>query len=162
MTSSMETELWTREPRSLFADLNHLFDDWDVWTFTPFGRAAVGSPLATTSGRGLRLAPTDLVDTGTAFELDVEIPGIPKDKLEVSLRGTHLEIRGEATESKESDQKGWVHRERSYAGFYRAVELPEPVRSTEAKATVKDGVLHLELPKLAPTPSPDEVKVPVQ
>ena len=157
MTQSIETEIVTWEPRSLFAELNHLFEDLGAF---PFARATSGSPLASTLA--LRIAPTDLVDAGPAFELDVEIPGIPKDRLEVSLRGTHLAVRGEAAESKESAEKGWVHRERSYAGFFRAIELPEPVKSDEATATVKDGVLHLKLPKLTPTPTPGEVKVPVQ
>ncbi|HYA54299.1 MAG TPA: Hsp20/alpha crystallin family protein, partial [Thermoplasmata archaeon] len=66
-----------------------------------------------------------------------------------------------ATESEQKEEH-YLHRERTFAGFYRAFELPEPVVAAQAKAKVVNGVLELELPKESPTPSPEEVKVSVE
>lgn len=59
-------------------------------------------------------------------------------------------------------EEHYVHRERSYAGYYRAFELPEPVQAADAKAKVVNGLLELKLPKETPTPSEKEVKVSVE
>jgi len=110
---------------------------------------------------GLRTPRTDVTDTGTAFKLVAEIPGIPKEKLDIRVRGTSVEIRGETATESEQKEEHFLHRERTYAGYYRAVELPEPVVASEAKAKVVNGLLELELPKQSPTPSEQEVKVAV-
>ena len=165
MTTDSETEIATRESLLPFAEFDRLFDDLAQSVFAPFGRWGPTFHLPVEAGlpaRYLRTAPLDVSDTGTAFRLTADLPGIPKEKLEIHVRGSRVEIRGESATSTEEEARGLVHRERTYAGFYRAVELPEPVKATDATATVKDGVLELTLPKLTPTPSPDEVQVPVQ
>lgn len=170
MTNDTETEIAPRETVYPFAEFDRLFDDLTQGFLAPFGVAPFGRwtrrvPVPADGGRGvryLRTAPLDVTDTGTAFELTADLPGIPKEKLEVRVRGACVEIRGEQSEASDADGTGFVHRERTYAGFYRSVELPEPVKAAEATASVKDGVLTLTLPKLTPTPTPDEVQVPVQ
>jgi len=111
---------------------------------------------------GLRAPRTDVTDTGTAYRVVAEIPGIPKEKLDVRIRGTSLEIRGESATETEAKEEHYLHRERTYAGYYRALELPEPVVAAQAKAKVADGLLELELPKQTPTPSESEVKIAVE
>ncbi|HYK93765.1 MAG TPA: Hsp20/alpha crystallin family protein [Thermoplasmata archaeon] len=169
MTNELQMVAAPRESLYPFADFDELFDDLHARLFAPFGLLVAGgrtlgdgSPDTRTLPRALRVAPLDVIDSGKSYKLSAEIPGIPKDKLEIRVKGTRVEIQGEATQSSESDSAGFVHRERKHVGFYRAVELPEAVKAAEAKATVHDGILELELPKVEPTPSPDEVKVPVQ
>jgi HSP20 family protein len=111
---------------------------------------------------GFRSPRTDVTDTGSAYKVVADIPGIPKEKLDIRIRGPTVEIRGETTSEKEETVERFLQRERTYAGFYRAFELPEPVVASGAKAKVTDGVLELELPKQTPTPSEPEVKVSVQ
>jgi HSP20 family protein len=140
-----EVDRWYRDRRAGL---------WDVVADAPFvaGEFGFGSPI--------RAARTDVSDTGTAFKIVAEVPGIPKEKIEIRVRGATVEIRGEhATDEKSAGE--FVHRERRFAGYYRALELPEPVVAAEAKATVENGVLELDLPKLHPGPSNDEVRVPV-
>jgi HSP20 family protein len=110
---------------------------------------------------GMRSPRTDVTDTGPSYRVVAEIPGIPKEKLDVRVRGTTVEIRGEnGTETEQKDEH-YLHRERTYAGYYRVVELPEPVVGTDAKAKVVNGLLELDLPKQNPTPSEEGVKVAV-
>ncbi len=116
---------------------------------------------ATDAPRYLRAPRVDVTDTGTAYRIVADVPGIPKEQLDIRVRGTDVEIRGENAQESEEKKKDYVHRERTYSGFYRHLEMPEPVVGTDAKAKVENGVLELELPKVTPTPSADEVKVAV-
>lgn len=151
-----EHDIWGDFDRQFETLRSRFFDEWGL---TPFG------PLATTTpdGQGgfLRLARTDISDAGTAYKIVTEIPGIPKENLDIRVRGTTVEIRGQATQETREKDGEYLHQERRYSGYYRALELPEPVQANEAKAKVENGLLELELPKLHPTPSPAEVKVKV-
>ncbi len=168
MPATTDTRMASREPTDPWTEFDRFFDDlrgrlYGSLGFVPFGFSP-GAPDPSESGataaRNFRAAPTDVTDTGKSFKILAEIPGIPKDQLQIRVRGPSVEIRGESGTSSEKTEDGWVHRERTHAGFYRYVDLPAPVVASEAKATVKDGVLELELPKQ--TPTPDEVTVPVQ
>jgi HSP20 family protein len=165
MTTAIQKQETRVDP---WTDLDRAFDAmrqrfFDVWGIAPFGGSFV--PFEGTPEGFLRAARTDVTDTGKAYKIVAEIPGIPKEKLDIRIRGTSVEIRGEnASEKNEKAEKDgeFVHRERTYSGYYRSLELPEPVVATEAKAKVENGLLELELPKQNPTPSTAEVKVAVQ
>lgn len=113
-------------------------------------------------GRALLTPRTDVTDTGKAYRLVAEIPGIPKEKLDIRVHGATVEIRGEHEATTEEAGEQYLRRERAYSGYYRAFELPDPVVAADAKAKVVNGVLELELPKQHPTLSEKEVHVPVQ
>ena len=149
-------------PADPTTELDRAFDDLhaglsDVFNFWPFAGRWVSQRVPI----GRQPARTDVRDTGTSYRIVAEIPGIPKEKVEIRVRGAIVEIRAEqAAESTEKDGD-FVHRERQYAGYFRTLELPEPVVAADAKAKVENGLLDLELPKLHPTPTNDEVKVAV-
>ncbi len=162
----MTKEIQKRESRvDPWSDMDRAFDEmrqrlFDVWGIQPFG-----APFPPVEGREaayFRAARTDVSDTGTAYKIVAEIPGIPKDRLDIRIRGSTVEIRGESAKESEEKSKSYVHRERTYAGYYRSFELPEPVVATDAKAKVENGLLELELPKQHPTASESEVKIAVE
>lgn len=160
----MTQEIQKRESAAdLWSDFDRWFDPlhgglFDTWNLAPF--ATPWAAIESSDGPIFRAARTDVSDNGTSYRLTVEIPGIPKDKLDIRIKGSNVEIKGEATtEKEEKNGSAYVHRERSYAGFYRRLELPEPVVATEAKAKVENGLLELELPKEHPTA---EVKIAVE
>ncbi|HXW66819.1 MAG TPA: Hsp20/alpha crystallin family protein [Thermoplasmata archaeon] len=158
----MTKELQTKESNP-WADLDQVVDDLGRRFYETFGIAPFGAVRVSDAGpQYLRAARTDVTDTGAAFRIVAEVPGIPKDQIEVRVRGANVEIRGESTQETKESKAEYVHRERTYAGYYRSLELPEPVVGGEAKATVENGLLTLELPKLTPTPVETDVKVPVQ
>jgi HSP20 family protein len=147
-------------------DLDQVFDSlsrrfYDTFGVRPWG--ALWTVEASPKAPALRAARTDVTDTGKSFRIVAEIPGIPKEALEIHVKGSSVEIRGENTaEKNEKDGEAYVHRERTHVGYYRAVELPEPVVAADAKAKVVNGLLELELPKQNPTPVETDVKVTVQ
>jgi HSP20 family protein len=157
----MTKELAQREaPTDPWSDLDRAFQEMSERFFEPFV-AGPFVPAVRADGATWRPARTDVTDTGAAYSIVAEVPGIPKEKLDIRVRGSTVEIRGETTEEKETEGTSYVHRERVHQGYYRALELPEPVVAAEAKAKVDHGLLELELPKQHPTPEPTEVKVPV-
>jgi HSP20 family molecular chaperone IbpA len=162
----MSEEIQPKESAlDVWSDLDRVFDEmrsqlWGVWDLRPFG--ATFAPIERTDGGVFRAARTDVTDAGKAYQIIAEVPGIPKDKLDIRVRGTSVEIRGENSQKNESKDGEFVHRERIHAGYYRRLELPEPVLATEAKAKVENGVLELELPKEHPTAPAGEVKIAVQ
>lgn len=161
----MTKEIQKKESRvDPWNDLDRAFDEmrqrvFDVWGLQPFGASFY--PFEGREAGFFRAARTDVSDTGKSYKIVAEIPGIPKDQLDIRVRGTTVEIRGEASKESEEKAKAFVHRERTYSGYYRSLELPEPVVATEAKAKVENGLLELELPKQTPTPSEAEVKIAV-
>jgi HSP20 family protein len=158
MDTTTETGTSLATPTDAWTALDRLFADLAGPFFGPF----VGFPSPPAPPRGPRLARVDVTDTGTSYKVAANLPGIPKDKLAVRVRGTSVEIHGEVGQTTEKTEGDVLHRERSFTGYYRSLELPEPVIGAEAKATLENGVLELELPKQHPTPSPVEVQVPVQ
>jgi HSP20 family protein len=162
MTTAIKKTEKTSDP---WTDLERAIEQTRSQFYQAFGLQPFGAAFAPFEGGEtapfLRAARVDVEDTGKTFRIVAEIPGIPKDHLDIRVRGTSVEIRGEQTQETEKKGHEFVHRERTYAGFYRSLELPEPVVGTEAKAKVENGVLELELPKVTPTPSSDEVKVAI-
>jgi len=152
----MTNEIQSRESYEPWSDFDPVFDALRRAWAEPFGIL----PFETESG--LRAPRMDVTDTGSAYKVVAEIPGIPKEQLDIRVRGTSVEIRGETKSETDAKDEHYLRRERTYAGYFRALELPEPVVAAEAKATVANGLLELELPKQNPTPSEAEVKVPVQ
>jgi HSP20 family protein len=152
-----EKDLWTELDRQFDQLRSRFFDTYGLAPFGPFAGIAARDD----SGSVFRSARADVSDTGSGYKIVAEIPGIPKEKLDIRVRGSLVEIRGETAKETEAKDGEFVQHERSYAGYYRALELPEPVVATEAKAKVENGLLELELPKLHPSPSPEEVHVKV-
>jgi HSP20 family protein len=158
-----DTEIVPKPTQDPWTDLENVFDELRNRFFAPFGtfslpRVATLSafPLAT------RVPRTDIQETEDAYKIVAEIPGIPKERLEISVKGANVEIRAENETTSESKGQAYVHRERSYHGFFRSFELPEPVIGSDAQAKLENGVLELTLPKQAPKPTAKEVKVKVK
>ena len=154
MTKELAKQATRADP---WTDFDRTFHELSARFFEPFGFA----PSVREGGAVFRPARADVADTGSAYRIVAEVPGIPKEKLDIRVRGSTVEIRGESSEEKETTDASFVHRERTYQGYYRTLELPEAVVAADAKAKVENGLLELELPKQHPTPSSDEVKVAV-
>ena len=110
----------------------------------------------------LREAPADLVDAGSKFLVHAEMPGIPKDKIDVTVTKDGIEISAETSFEKEEKEKNFVVRERDYAHVYKRMSFPEEVIPEKAESTLKDGLLEVSIPKKTPAPEPKKHKVIVK
>lgn len=88
----------------------------------------------------------NLYQSGDAFEMRLEVPGMDKDALDIKIQGNYLEISGKREQDVPEGYK--VHKtERLNGTFSRSFTLPDDVDSARVEAKLKDGVLYLTLPK---------------
>ncbi len=122
---------------SLFGevDLDRFFEDF------------FKSPLSlNTFAKGI-VPLIDLYEKDDKIIVKAELPGIKAEEIELSIDGNLLNIRGEKKKKDEVKEKDYYRLERSYGFFQRVVELPTEVKASGAKASYKDGLLEVELPK---------------
>jgi HSP20 family protein len=74
-----------------------------------------------------------------------DLPGIDPKKVELSVEGNRLFIRGEREEKEERKEKDCFHREVRYGRFERALDLPAGVDTESIKATYREGVLEITM-----------------
>lgn len=93
----------------------------------------------------------DLEESDQEVVIRCDLPGIEKDKIELTLKNDVVVIRGvrEVIQENKTDEGGAkIYRsERSLGSFYRAIPLPTRVDAQNAKATYENGVLTIRLPK---------------
>ena len=89
----------------------------------------------------------DLEDTKDSLQVKVELPGVNKDDVEISLKDDLLTIKGEKKDVREESTENRFYVERCYGAFSRTLTLPSLVKSDQVKATFNDGVLIITLPK---------------
>jgi HSP20 family protein len=107
-----------------------------------FGEPSAGDrPLSTWTPR------TDVKETPDGLTITAEIPGLEAKDVDVSLSGDLLTIKGEKKDEKEEKDEYHHVVERSYGAFARTVRLPAPVAADKIKASFKNGVLTVTLPK---------------
>jgi HSP20 family protein len=93
-------------------------------------------------------SPTlDLYDDKDAFVLSVELPGMKKEDIDISLQEGVLTVSGERRHEKENKEGQTFRSERYFGKFQRSVSLPTMVDAAKVKASYKDGILTVQLPK---------------
>jgi HSP20 family protein len=90
----------------------------------------------------------DLYETEAAFVLEVDLPGIREEDVEVTVDKGDLVLRGTRTVSRTATQGNFHYRERRSGNFTRRLRLPASVDHTQIRAEVKHGVLRVTLPKI--------------
>lgn len=91
----------------------------------------------------------DAVNAERAYEINIELPGVTADDIDVALNDHVLTIKGEKKHTHEEKTKTYYFSERSYGAFQRSFRLPGDVDTSKIAADFDDGVLRLTLPKAA-------------
>ncbi len=90
----------------------------------------------------------NIFENNEKFEIEVAAPGLEKEDFKIDLKNDHLVVYSEKKDKKEEKEKGKVVRsEFKYSSFQRSFALPKEVDIANIKATHKNGVLTIELPK---------------
>jgi HSP20 family protein len=100
----------------------------------------------------------DMHETKDDLVLRVELPGVREKDVAVAITGDLLTIRGERRWEDESKDHKVLHVERMYGQFERLIQLPMAVQADKVKASYRDGVLEVTLPK-AEELKPREIKI---
>lgn len=124
-------------PRSIFDDL-----------FKDFAPAFYVRPLHGDALPDPSKIKIDVKEDDAAYTVHAEIPGVPKDDIQVSIDGNVVSLRAEVQQKDEKKEGEKVLRsERYYGAVERSFQLPADVDAAQAKAKYDNGVLTLTLPK---------------
>jgi len=96
---------------------------------------------------GLWTPLVDVEETKDNIVARIELPGMKKEDIKVTLMNNMLTISGERKHEAEEKGKTYYRIERTYGKFQRTIELPTEVMTDKAKAIYKDGILELVIPK---------------
>ena len=114
----------------------------------------------TSESDGFSSPNVDLYDDGEDLVAKAEIPGANEKDIEVSLEGRILSIKGEKKFENGDKKENFYRIERSYGPFSRSLRLPVDVKTDEAKASYKDGVLEIRIPREEKA-KPKKIKISV-
>lgn len=89
----------------------------------------------------------DISETDAEITIKAEIPEVKKEDVKVSVDDGVLTMQGERKQEKEEKGKKFHRVERFYGTFVRSFTLPDNVDASKIKATFKDGMLNLQIPK---------------
>jgi HSP20 family protein len=124
---------------------------WDPFkSVVPFGDSLFDvvptllRPATRAAWSGARM---DVAENDKSYQLAIELPGMPKDSIQVSVYENTVSISGEAAAPQAADGHNWLLRERSYGKLTRNIQLPEAVDDSASEAKYVDGVLYLTLQK---------------
>jgi HSP20 family protein len=89
----------------------------------------------------------DVIETDKEVIATAEMPGLEKQDIKINVTEDRLEISAETKKEEKKEEKGYVYRERRSGSYYRAISLPSPVDPDKSKASYKNGVLEIKMPK---------------
>ncbi len=139
---------------SLQRQINNLFDDF----FSGFDMGARGL-LA--GGSGAFIPSVDVKESDTEVIIQAELPGVDEKDISVTLTKDAVTIKGEKKDEKESKEKNYYYVERSYGSFHRVIPLGGEAEADNAKASFKNGVLNITIPKSRKVKA-EGMKVPIK
>jgi HSP20 family protein len=98
-------------------------------------------------GMTMRIPTVDVYEEKDDVVIKAEIPGLSKEDMSVQVADSMLTIKGEKKREEEVKEDEYYQCERSFGSFMREVALPCEVKADEVKASFKNGVLEVRMPK---------------
>ena len=122
-----------RDLVTMHEEMNRLFD-------SAFGRPGARAAFD--------FAPVvDIEETPEQFVIRADLPGVAQKDVKVHVMGDTLTVRGERRQDCSEQDANWLRCERAHGTFERAFTLGSPVKADQVKASYKDGVLEVRVPK---------------
>lgn len=109
------------------------------------------------AGRNAMMMKTDVKESDTAFDIDVELPGYKKEDVKAELKDGYLTITADKCETNEAEETGkYIRKERFCGSCSRSFYVGEDVTQNDIRAKFEDGILKLMVPKIEKKPEPEE------
>lgn len=138
----------TRDLLDLRSDVDRLFNSWMRDVPGPGSEAQPWAP------------PADVKETDDGFEIRLDLPGVQKQDVKVSVFGDTVTVRGERRHEVKQEKDSWHRVERFAGAFERQFGLGATLDANKVKALYRDGVLEISVPK-AESEKPREIDVQV-
>ena len=129
---------------SIFGE--NLFDDWMDF---PFERDFFGGKNPLYGKHAKNMMKTDVKETDSGYEVDIDLPGFKKDEINAKLENGYLTISAsKGLDKDEKDKEGkYIRRERYAGAMSRSFYVGEQVHQEDIRAKFEDGFLRLSVPK---------------
>jgi HSP20 family protein len=108
--------------------------------------------------RGVWSPPVDILERGDELVLKVDLPEVSQSEIDIRVEGSTLIIQGERRLIKDAPEENYIQIERPYGTFRRTFNIPRTIEQEEIKASYKDGVLRVVLPR-KPEAQPKQIVV---
>ena len=105
--------------------------------------------------------PADVVDLGETIEITVDLPGFEREEIDLTLGDGSLRVQAEYEheDAEEDPARRYMRRERSRKTISRSIRIPDAVDEDEATATLQNGVLTVNLPKVDPDAGSKQIDI---
>jgi HSP20 family protein len=120
--------------------------------------AFVGRPATMAAGDRMWLPAVDVHETKDDIVLSFDVPGVTEKDIQLTITGDLLTVRGERKFERQNSDASFHRVERVFGRFERSVQLPMAVQTDKVKASYRDGVLEVKVPK-AEGIKPREIKI---
>nr|MDO8082414.1 Hsp20/alpha crystallin family protein [Candidatus Freyarchaeota archaeon] len=131
----MMRSYWKRSPKQFIFDF-------------PFGSLRFEPPSSEARIAEARSIYADMKETDSEIIIEAELPGVKKEDININSTEDRVEITAEAKKEEETEEeREYIRKERVQKKFYRSFTLPVKVYPEKSKATYKNGILELRLPK---------------
>jgi HSP20 family protein len=99
------------------------------------------------TSRGRSLPPVNVLDLEDRFELQLAAPGLEKEDFDIRVENNMLLIEAEREEERKEEEEHFSRREFNYRSFRRQFTLPDEAKEDAIKASYRDGILTIGIPK---------------
>lgn len=146
----MDLSRWDRE-------MDRMMDDFFTRRMRPWWPERwLGAP-----DEGIVTPSVDVYEEKDDIVVKAELPGMDKSDIQVNISDSELTLKGEKKKEEKVEEKGYYRCERSYGAFARSVQLPKDVQADKVKASFKNGILEVRLPKSEEAKA-KEIKIKVE
>jgi HSP20 family protein len=127
------------DPFQEFLKLRNIFNELFERSFREHG-------LGEEVGPDFWMPPVDIYDNQDQVAIQMEIPGVVRDEIEIEFSGGQLVVKGERLPTYREGQAEYHRIERQHGPFKRVIDLPVPVEAEKIEASYDQGVLSIVLP----------------
>lgn len=133
-------------PSTLFSPFERMEEMFDNFLQRPFSRL-MWPDLPRMMAETEAAPSVDIYEEGNDIIVKADLPGMTKEDIEVNLTDDAIVLSGEKKKEEKIEKKDYYRLERSYGAFKRSFALPEGAQTNKAKASFKNGVLEVKIPK---------------
>ena len=138
---------WNAKRPSIFSEFDNLFNSFISDFPTSYERSSSWTPKF------------EVLNTDNSYRIRADLPGMIKNDVNIEVANNTLKISGERVNDI-VESNDYNYSELSYGKFSRTFNLPDDVKDNEIKASMKDGVLALEIPRVKPIkPEVKKIKI---
>ncbi|HTN72898.1 MAG TPA: Hsp20/alpha crystallin family protein [Methylomirabilota bacterium] len=158
----MAEQIKNKETRAVapwrpFMDMDRMMEDFFARRMRPWWPERWLQP----AGGEVTIPAIDVYEEKDDIVVKAELPGMDKNDIEVNISDSELTLKGEKKKEEKIEEKDYYSCERSYGAFLRSVALPTEVQADKVKASFKNGILEVRIPKTEKAKT-KEIKVKVE